>query len=436
MDAETILQIRHGLTQFLREFARCFGRVRTREHFATYVRGQLSDLPRKSVEPMADAAGEPPRNLQQLLSLFRWDEDAVRDQLQQRVARRHHDSRAVGIIDETSFVKKGDKTAGVQRQHCGAAGKTENCVVSVHLGYATPEFHTLVDGELYLPENSWHLDRERCHEAGVPDDVVYVSKWRMALEQVKRAWTNGLRFAWLTFDEGYGGKPPFLRELDAMGQNYVAEIPVNFRVWTRCPEVIHREHRTHRRMGRPRKLPRLRVQTLPQSEVRNLLRRSSLLRDVSWTTYRVKDGEKGPMAWEAKRILVWLADESKLPTRAHHLLVARNPLHPDEVKFFLSNAPEATTVEELLLVAFSRWKIERLFQDGKGELGLDHFEVRKYLCIKRHLIISCVSYLFLAEFRQEHAGGEKGTHYSAASEGDVSVGPCLVAPRPLFATTR
>jgi len=436
MDAETILQIRPGLTRYLREFDDCFGRARTRQHFATYVHGQLSDLPRKSVEPMADAAGEPPRNLQQLLSLFRWDEEAVRSRLQQRVARCHHDSRAVGIIDETSFVKKGDKTAGVQRQHCGAVGKSENCVVTVHLGYATPEFHTLVDGELYLPENSWHLDRERCREAGIPDDVVYQPKWRIALDQVKRAWANGLRFAWLTFDEGYGGKPPFLRELDAMGQNYVAEIPVSFRVWTKCPAVIHREHETHRRMGRPRKLPRLRVQTLPQSEVRNLLQYSSLLRDVPWTHYRVKDGEKGPMVWEVKRIPVWLADESKLPTRAHHLLVARNPLHPEEVKFFLSNAPEATSVEELLLVAFSRWKIERLFQDGKGELGLDHFEVRKYLCIKRHLIISCVSYLFLAEFRQEHAGGEKGPHHSAASEGDVRVGASLVAQRPLLATAR
>jgi len=436
MDAETILQIRPSLTRYLREFKGCFGRVRTQEHFATYVRGQLSDLPRKCVEPMADAAGEPPRNLQQLLSLFRWDEEAVRDRLQQRVARGHHDSRAVGIIDETSFVKKGNKTAGVQRQHCGAVGKQENCVVSVHLGYTTPDFHTLVDGELYLPEDSWHLDRERCREAGIPDDVVYLSKWRIALNQVKRAWTNGLRFAWLTFDEGYGGKPPFLRELDGMGQNYVAEIPVNFRVWTKRPEVIHREHETHRRMGRPRKLPRLRVQTLPRSEVRNALQYSSLLRAVPWTQYRVKDGEKGPMVWEVKRVLVWLADESKLPTRAHHLLVARNPLHPDEVKFFLSNAPEATSVEELLLVAFSRWKIERLFQDGKGELGLDHFEARKYLCIKRHLIISCVSYLFLAEFRREHAGGENRPHHSAASESDVRIGPCLVAQWPLLATTR
>ena len=126
----------------------------------------------------------------------------TRDRLQRRVSRRHHDSRSVGIIDETSFVKKGTKTAGVQRQHCGAVGKTENCVVSVHLGYATPDFYTLLDGELFLPEVTWHEDRARCREAGIPDEVVYRSKWQIALAHFKRALSNGLRFAWLTFDEG------------------------------------------------------------------------------------------------------------------------------------------------------------------------------------------------------------------------------------------
>ena len=165
MDANTILRIKQELTRFLHQFDDCFGRVTTRRYLDLYVEGQLSHLPRKSIEPMADAVGEPPRNLQQFLSLFRWDEAAVRDQLQQYIARHHGHQHSVGVIDETSFVKKGNKTACVQRQHCGAVGKKENCVVSVHLGYATPEFHTMVDGELYLPEKTWHADRIRCHEA-------------------------------------------------------------------------------------------------------------------------------------------------------------------------------------------------------------------------------------------------------------------------------
>ncbi len=127
-------------------------------------------------------------------------------------------------------MKKGDKTACVQRQRCGAAGKKENCVVSVHLGFATPSLHTLLDGELFLPEHTWHEDRDRCREAGVPDRVVYRTKLAIAMEQYRRAVANGIRFRWMTFDEFYGRSAAFLREFDAAGQDYVAEAPTNFHV--------------------------------------------------------------------------------------------------------------------------------------------------------------------------------------------------------------
>lgn len=406
MDANIILDIKPALTRYLKHFDPCFGRITARQHLDTYVAGQLGPLERKSVEPIADAAGVPPRNLQQFLSLYRWDESLMRDRHQQRVAAHHAHPHSVGIIDETSFVKKGEKTAGVQRQYCGSVGKQENCVVSVHLGYATPDFHTMLDGDLYLPETTWHDDRERCRDAGIPDEVVYRPKWKIALEELRRARGNGIRFAWLTFDEGYGSKPPFLRELDTMGQNYVGEVPRSFRVWTKRPDVLHREHardkRTIERMGRPLKLPRLKVKNNPTCEVQNVLAHSPALRRQPWENYRVKDGTKGPMVWQAKRITVWLEGEDGLPGAPHVLLIARNALNVEEVKYFLSNAPPDTSTDVLLLVAFSRWKVERLFEDGKSELGLDHFEVRKYLCVKRHLIVSCVSYQFLAEFQAKH----------------------------------
>jgi SRSO17 transposase len=407
MDAETILELKPALTQYLHEFEDCFGRVTTRRRLDTYVLGQLGDLPRKSVEPIADAAGTPPRTLQEFLGLYRWDESAMRDRLQQRVARRHAHEHSVGILDETSFVKKGDKTACVQRQHCGAVGKTENCVVSVHLGYATPDFYTLLDGELFLPEHTWHEDRGRCQAAGIPDNVVYRAKWQIGLGQIGRARANGVRFSWMTFDEGYGGKPPFLRALDELGQNYVGEVPVSFTAWTKPPAVLHREH-ARGRHGRPRKLPRLKVKNNPPVEVRHIATYSPLFRRGQWQTYHVKDGQKGPMVWRAKRIAAWLRDEDGLPTAPHHLLVAHNVLEPEKVKYFIGNAPENTSVETLLLVALSRWKIERMFEDGKGELGMDHFEVRKFQSVQRHLILSCVSYLFLAEFHQAHRGEKSG----------------------------
>lgn len=435
MDADTILRIRPMLTEYLHEFDGCLGRVTNRAHLQTYVAGQLGDLERKSVEPIADAAGVPPRTLQEFLSLLKWDEGAARDQVQWLVAGRHADPNSIGVIDETSFHKQGDKTACVQRQHCGCRGKLDNCVVSVHLGYVAGDFHTLLDGELFLPEKTWDQDRARCREAGIPDDVVYRPKWKIALDQVQRALGNGLRFSWLTFDEGYGGKPPFLRSLDGLGQNYVAELPCNFVGWTKPPEVLYREHARDRRGEGPRKFPRPKVRNTPACEVREILKHSPILRRVPWERFHVKDGSKGPMVWEAKRIAFWIKDEKGLPSRPHHLMVARNVLKPDEVKYFLSNAPQATPVEVLLLVAFSRWHVERLFQDSKTELGLDHFEVRKYPSIVRHLILTCISHLFLAEFWLTQREKKSGADRLPGADSHPSPDPDLDAPRPLLATT-
>jgi SRSO17 transposase len=440
MDAATILEIKPALTTFLHEFDGCFGRRTTRRYLDVYVSGQLSDLDRKSVEPMADAAGVPPRSLQEFLSLFQWDEAAVRERLQRRVAARPGDPNSVGVIDETSFAKKGDQTACVQRQHCGCLGKLENCVVSVHLGYAAADFHTLLDGELYLPEESWHQNRARCRAAGIPDDVVYRPKWKIALEQVRRALGHGVRFAWLTFDEGYGGKPVFLRELAALGQNYVAEIPVSFVGWTMPPPVLYRDHARDKACaagtsprGRPRRLPRLKVKHTPACEVRDLRKHSPLVRRIPWQKYRVKEGTKGPFVWEAKCVPLWIKAEDGLPDGPHPLLIARPVLKPDEVKFFLSNAPLDTPVETLLLVAFSRWRIERLFEDSKTELGLDHFEVRQYPAITRHLLLTCVSHLFLAEFVQQRKKRPRTDRVPGAN-GHASAGSALAAGRTLLAT--
>lgn len=433
MDANVILQMKPELTRFLHQFDGYFGRVTTRRYLDLYIEGQLGPLPRKSLEPMADAFGEPPRNLQEFLGLFRWDEQGVRDELQQYVARRHDSPQSVGVIDETSFVKKGNQTACVQRQYCGAVGKKENCVVSVHLGYATPAFYSLIDGEVFLPEQTWGQDRDRCRMAGIPDEVVYRPKWQMALEQYQRAVANGVRFAWLTFDEGYGGKGPFLRAVEALGQTYVAEVPVSFPVWTRRPAVRYQASARDRKHGRRRHYPRLKVKNNPKVEVRNVLAYSPRMREIPWENYHVKDGAKGPLVWQAKRLLVYLPDEQGLPTRPYHLLVARNALDPNEVKYFISNAPELTSVETLLRVAFTRWIIERAFEDSKTELGLDHFEVRKFGSIQRHLILSCLSHIFLSEFCLKHRGEKSGPDGLPDPDGHSAVGAVVGSGRTLLA---
>jgi SRSO17 transposase len=402
MDAQQIRQLEPKLKHFLERFADCFPRKDTRAHLGVYVRGQLSELPEKSVEPIALHAGVAPRTLQEFLSQFKWDEEQMRDRVQEVVRTEHAGAHAIGIIDETSDPKKGDKTPGVQKQWCGRLGKLENCIVTVHLGYAVDDFHCLVDGELFLPE-SWDQDRDRCREAGIPDTVVYRPKWRIALELYDRAVANGLHFDWLTFDEGYGGKPEFLREVSARRQAYVAEVPRSFTGWLKAPRVVTRPYHRGRR-GRGRKIPRLASGSGPARRVEALLK-DRALRDQPWRPWRVKDGEKGPMVWECKHTFITVKNENGLPGERLHLIIARNVLDPNEIKFFVSNASPETGIGTLLLVAFSRWRVERCFQDDKSEIGLDQYEGRRYLGLKRHLVLSAVSYLFLAKVRQEW--GEK-----------------------------
>ena len=201
MDVPQIRKLKPKLKQFLKRFDDCFPRKDTRAHLPVYISGQLSDIPEKSVEPIAINAGVPVRTLQEFLSQHVWDDDRVRDRLQHIVRDEHAGPHAIGVFDETSDVKKGDKTPGVQRQWCGAVGKKENCIVTVHLAYARDGFHCLLDGELFLPE-SWSDDRDRCREAGIPDDMVYRPKWKIALELYDRATGNGLHFDWTDLRRG------------------------------------------------------------------------------------------------------------------------------------------------------------------------------------------------------------------------------------------
>jgi len=426
MDAKQIKHLKPMLNKYLRQFDDCFGRIEPAERLKAYVTGQLSDLQRKSIEPMADAAGLPPRNLQQFLSLHKWDELRMRDTLQRIVANEHPHSCSIGIFDETGHGKKGDKTPGVQRQWCGRSGKIDNCVVTVHLNYTAGDFHCLLDDDLFLPEE-WANDRARCRAAGIPDDMSYRPKWQIALELRSRAVANGVRFEWLGFDEGYGKVPEFLFALDDIGQRYVGEIPSIFTGWLVEPELLHKEHHCHR-MGRKRHFPRLKAKSLPASGVADLLRHSPILRKIRWEKFHIKDTTKGPMVWEAKTVKFYLKRDG-LPTRAHWLIVARNVERPEEVKYFVSNAPDGTPLEVLLHVGFSRWHVERCFEDEKSELGLSHFEVRNYQSLRRHLIITAVSHLFLAKVHQMWRGKKSRADGLPDSHRRLGSGAIVMADR-------
>jgi SRSO17 transposase len=427
MDAETLKSFLPEFTRFIGRFADCFCDHRCREHLPVYIRGQLSNLDRKSVEPIALASGVATRTLQEFLALLSWDHERLLDQLQQIVAAEHAGRGSVGLLDETSFVKKGTKTPGVQRQWCGTLGKVDNCVVTVHLGYTQGDFQCLLDGDLFLPE-SWDNDRARCRAAGIPESIVYRPKWRIALEQYDRAVANGMRFDWLTFDEGYGSKPEFLKELTSRGQHWVAEVPKNVCGWLVRPRVTERPYRTNRH-GRPRTKLRL-VSGQPHARCADeLLERHPHLRDLPWTQYRLDDRQKGPSVWEVKHVRFHPTSDDGLPGEACHLLVARHVLQDADVKFFRSNAPEGTPTATLLRVALTRHRVERCFQDQKSELGLDHYEGRTYTGLMRHLYLTLVSYLFAMRAVEARRGEKSGVDGTASASGGRRASGRKVAER-------
>lgn len=397
MTTEQILSLKAELAEFLGEFADCFGRSEPRGKLRTYVCGQLGELPRKSVEPIALAAGMRPRTLQEFLATDEWDEDRLVERTQRLVARDHADPQAIGVIDESGHPKKGKETPGVSRQYCGNTGKIDNCVMTVHLTYTgfDGEFRTMLDSSLYLPK-AWHEDRARCREAKIPDDLVYQPKYDIALAQLDRAMANAVRFAWITADEWYAQKPTFVQGLEQRDLRFVLEIPKNFGLWLHDP--------ARGPAGASAK------------PVENLHRYSRAMMCQPWQRYYIKDTDKGPMVWEIKFAPCWLPRAGGV-VGPYWLVVARNVLDPTEIKYFLSNAAPGVPLPAILHVAFGRWPIERCLQDEKSELGLSHFEVRGYPALKRHLLITQVSHLFLARQTERLRGEKSGDHAAASSHG-------------------
>ena len=419
MEAHEIAGLGKELVEYLSKFSDCFGRSEPREHLREYVRGQTSELHRKSVEPIALLNGTPPRTLQRFLELVRWDEERMRDRVQWIVARDHGHPHAIGIVDESGHPKKGSHTAAVHHQYCGNTGKQDNCVMTVHTSYVAGTFQCILDSDVFLPER-WADDPQRREQAHIPEDVIYRKKTKIALDQIRRALGNGIRVAAWTFDEWYGRDGEFLDGLEEIGQDYVGEVPVVFTGWVQEPEVLQRPRpQDLRRRGKTRQFPRVAVRSSRTHEVRNLLTYSRVFQRQTWRRFHVKDGEKGPIVWEIKHASFWRKHQDGLPAQAGTLIVARNVL-TDELKYFVSNmavGDGGVSIEWLLWVAFSRWPIEHCFKQAKDELGMSHFEVRGWRSIHRHLYITQVSHLFCSRMRDRL--GEKNGR-SRAPDGGAS----------------
>jgi SRSO17 transposase len=384
MTEQEIVDLGPAFASYLARFRTCFVRKTTAGHFDTYCRGLLSDLPRKSVEPIALEAGTAVRTLQEFLVTAKWDHALARDLLQRLLADSagelpDDDLGTIGVIDETSCRKWGDQTPGVQRQYLGCVGKIDNGIVTVHLAVTRGTFQALLDADLFLPED-WAADRDRCRAAGIPDDVGHRSKWQLALDQYIRARRTGLSFDWLVFDEGYGSKVPFLWVLGLVGQKFVAEVPVNFTVRRCASGAACRadEYQPARGTGK-------------------------------WKRLRLSRKTLTAQVWRAKSARVWAADGWRV------LVTAVNE-RTGEVKYFVSNAADES-LERLMRVAFRRATVEHAFRLGKQEAGLMDYEGRDYTGLMRHLILSLVVLGFVATATERLRGEKCGVDGGAGVPG-------------------
>jgi SRSO17 transposase len=390
-----------ALDDFLQPYLFCCGYTQTFGHLHTYCRGLLSDLKRKSVEPIAIAAGCAVRTLQEFLRDHQWQHSQLRDQLQGAVAvalaALSDDGLGnVGLIDETSALKSGTQTPGVQRQYLGCVGKLDNGIVTVHLGVCKGQYKTLIDTELFLPKE-WSEDRERCRKAGIPDDMVYRPKSTIALEELDRVKANKVQLDWLTFDEGYGKAPEFICGLDERQLRFVGEVPKILS----CVAVNGSGRR-----------PSDKVKGRRADDV---VRQSPAFQQQPWLKVKLTRQTMGTHVWEVKAAQVWQMQDKRWSHRTYWLIWARNVATGEE-KYFLSNASTDAKLQTLLRVGFCRWNVEHAFRVGKSELGFTHYEGRNYTAMMRHQMLCLLMLTFVAGHTERLRGKKSGSDYGAGMQ--------------------
>jgi SRSO17 transposase len=339
-----------------------------------YLAGLLDRVERKNGWQLAEHLGEAgPQGVQRLLNAADWDVDAVRDDLRVYVTEHLGDPDGVLIVDETGFLKKGTKSVGVQRQYSGTAGRIENCQIGVFLGYASSQGRAFLDRELYLPQE-WAQDPERRGEAGVPPAVSFATKPELAQQMLARAFAAGVPAAWVRGDEIYGNDGAFRHWLMAGNHPYVLAVSAHHPIW-----LAGQQERADRCIA-----------ALPAE---------------AWAPRSAGTGSQGERLDDWACIQV--PYESAVGT-AHWLLARRSLSDPTALAYYRVFAPADTPVADMVRVAGLRWAIEASFEDAKGAVGLDHYEVRKWTAWYRHITLALLAHAYLEVTRHHAETGKKG----------------------------
>jgi SRSO17 transposase len=363
-----------ALTELSGRIASRFTRAEVRSRVGRYLRGLLAAVERKNGWQMAEELGDPnAHGVQRLLAEADWDEEAVRDDLRAYVIEHLGEASGILAVDETGFVKKGKKSAGVARQYSGTAGRRENSQVGVFLLYASSKGAAFIDRALYLPEE-WTSDRVRCREAGIPDEVEFATKGELAQQMLARAFAAGVPAEWVVGDTVYGYDDLRLW-LDEQQKNYVLAVPETHMVWVQ---------------GRQQ----------PVGLV------AALLPEEAWVVLSAGEGSKGP------RLYAWawlqLPDETQAQSgRARWVLMRRSLSDRSQRAYYRASGPAQTTLPELVRVTGSRWQIEEGYEQTKGGVGLDQYEVRTWRAWYRYVTLALLAYAVLVVMQQQARAQEK-----------------------------
>src|SRR6266571_2732540 len=369
-----ISQGAQALTELSVRIGPRFERAEVRSRVGRYLHGLLASVERKNGWQMAEELGErSAHGVQRLLAEADWDEEAVRDDLRAYVMEHLGETGGILVVDETGFLKKGKKSAGAARQYSGTAGRRENCQVGVFLVYANSKGHAFIDRALYLPEE-WTQDRVRCREAGIPDEVEFATKGELAQQMLARAFAAEVPAEWVVGDTVYGYDELRLW-LEAQQKNYVLAVSETHQVWVQ---------------GRPQSVGLL----------------AALLPDEAWVVLSAGEGSKGPRLYEWT--CLQLPDETEATSeRARWVLIRRSLCDRSERAYSRVYGPATTPLAKVVQVTGSRWKIEEGYEQAKGEVGLDQYEVRTWRAWYRYMTLALLAYAALVVMRSQARAQEK-----------------------------
>lgn len=374
---KTVNSCSRHLTAFIQRYLPCFYRKEQRQHADTILRGKLTGLERKTTEPIAHQANQKRRPLQLFVGAGLWSDNAVTDELRRHVRDDIGDPKGVLVLDPSAVAKKGTESCGVQRQWCGRLGKIENCQVGVFLGYATPRGKALVASRLFLPQ-ARAADEKHRNKTYVPKDVTFQEKWRIGLDFV-RGPGRELPHAWVVGDDEFGRVSELRAQLRYDRERYALDVPCNTQI---------RDLSGRRPPSRPGGAPRVSL----WESVADWADRQPKKR---WRYFTLRDGEKGPLRVKALQQWVQTTDEDGGPGPRERLVVIRSVEKKPRTWYVLSNAPKEIALAEVVGAHGERHRIEELFEDGKGEVGLAHYEVRSWTGWHHHMTLTLLALWFL-----------------------------------------